>query len=136
VESATEDDVRAFLSGLATEYRLSVSSQKQGLNALVFLLREVLGKQLGDFSDFTRARKRLNIPVVLTREECQRLFETMDGTPRLMAELMYGSGLRLRELLSLRIKDVDCRKRRWRLVGLGLAGTMQLGEEFGLVSWG
>ncbi len=120
VESATEDDVRAFLSGLATEYRLSVSSQKQALNALVFLLQEVLGKQLGDFSDFTRARRRLNIPVVLTREECQRLFGAMDGTPRLMAELMYGSGLRLRELLSLRIKDVDCRKRRRRLVGLGL----------------
>ncbi|MCX7887856.1 MAG: integron integrase [Verrucomicrobiae bacterium] len=112
VESATEADVRMFLSGLATEYRLSASSQKQALNALVFLLREVLGKELGDFSDFIRARRRLNMPVVLTREECQRLFAAMDGTVRLMAELMYGSGLRLSELLSLRIKDVDLERRQ------------------------
>jgi integron integrase len=112
VESATEDDVRRFLSGLATEYRLSVSSQKQALNALVFLLREVFGRELGDFSDFTRARKRLNIPVVLTREECQRLFAALDGTMQLMAELMYGSGLRLTELLGLRVKDVDLDRRQ------------------------
>ena len=112
VESATGDDVRTFLSRLATEYRLSASSQKQALNALVFLLREVFGKELGDFSDFTRARKRLNIPVVLTREECQRLFAALDGTMQLMAELMYGSGLRLTELLGLRVKDVDLDRRQ------------------------
>jgi integron integrase len=121
LESATGDDVRAFLSGLATEYRLSASSQKQALNALVFLLREVLGKELGDFSDFTRARKRLNIPVVLTREECQRLFAALDGTMQLMAELMYGSGLRLTELLGLRVKDVDL-DRRQLIVRAGKGG--------------
>ncbi len=107
VESATGDDVRAFLSGLATEYRLSVLSQNRALNALVFLLREVFAKELGDFSNFTRAHKRLHIPVVLTREECQRLFAALDGTMRLMAELMHSSGLRLTELLGLRVKDVD-----------------------------
>lgn len=112
VEAAAEDDLRTFLSGLATEYRLSASSQKQALNALVFLLREVLGKELGDFSDFTRARKRLNIPVVLTREECRRLFEALEGTMQLMAELMSGSGLRLTELLGLRVKDVDLDRRQ------------------------
>ncbi len=121
VESATEDDVRVFLSGLATEYRLSASSQKQALNALVFLLREVFGKELGDFSDFVRARPRLNIPVVLTREECQRLFAALDGTTQLMAELMYGSGLRLTELLSLRIKDADL-ERRQLIVRAGKGG--------------
>jgi len=121
VESATEDDARRFLSGLATEYRLSVSSQKQALNALVFLLREVFGRELGDFSDFTRARQRLHIPVVLTREECQRLFAALDGTMQLMAELMYGSGLRLTELLGLRVKDVDL-DRRQLIVRAGKGG--------------
>jgi integron integrase len=107
VESATGEDVRAFLSHLATAQRVGASAQKQALNALVFLLREVQGKELGDFGEFTRARRRLRMPVVLSREECQRLFQAMEGVPKLMAELAYGSGLRLMELLRLRVKDVD-----------------------------
>ncbi len=107
VEEATEAHVRDYLTRLATLQRVSASTQKQALNALVFLLREVFGKKLGDFSDFTRARRRLNIPVVLSRDECERLFAALSGTPRLMGELMYGSGLRLMELLQLRVKDVD-----------------------------
>ena len=86
---------------------MAASTQKQALNALVFLLRDVLGKQLGDFSGFERARKPARVPAVLSPEECKRLFAALDGTPRLMAELMYGSGLRLTELMRLRIKDVD-----------------------------
>jgi integron integrase len=107
VESAAEADVREFLSRLATAGRVSAATQKQALNALVFLLRESLGKPLGDFSDFTAARRRERVPVVLSKEECRRLFAALAGTPRLMAELMYGAGLRLMELLRLRIKDVD-----------------------------
>jgi integron integrase len=107
VESAAGEDVRLFLSHLATAQRVGASAQKQALNALVFLLREVEGKELGDFGEFTRARRRLRMPVVLSREECARLFEAMEGVPKLMAELAYGSGLRLMELLRLRIKDVD-----------------------------
>ena len=78
----------------------------------MFLLREVEGKELGDFGDFTRARRRLRMPVVLSREECARLFEAMEGVPKLMAELVYGSGLRLMELLRLRVKDVDLDRRQ------------------------
>ncbi len=107
VEAATEADVREFLSRLATQQRVSTATQKQALNALVFLLRDSLEKPLGDFSDFVRARRRERMPVVLSNEECRRLFEALSGTPRLMAELMYGAGLRLMELLRLRIKDVD-----------------------------
>lgn len=107
LETVSEDDVRRFLSELATLHRTSASSQKQALNAIVFLLREVYGRELGDFSDFTRARQQARIPVVLSREECRLLFAALDGSTRLMAELMYGSGLRLMELLGLRIKDVD-----------------------------
>jgi integron integrase len=107
LEDATAVDVRDFLSDLATRQRVSASTQKQALNALVFLLREALDREPGEFGDFARARPSLRIPVVLSREECQRLFAAMEGTLRLMAELMYGSGLRLTELLRLRIKDVD-----------------------------
>ena len=99
--------VRAFLTKLAVEERVGAATQKQALNALVFYLREVGGKEPGDFSDFERARRRVRVPVVLNRAECERLFEAMEGTPRLMAELMFGSGVRLTELLRLRVKDVD-----------------------------
>ena len=107
IESATADDVRGFLEQLAVRQRVSASSQKQALNALVFLLREALQRELGDFGTFQRARQSLRVPVVLSREECGRLFNALDGTTRLMAELMYGSGLRLTELIRLRVKDVD-----------------------------
>lgn len=107
VESAGGDDIRRFLTHLATRERIAAATQKQALNALVFLLREVYQKEMGDFSDYTRARRWMRIPDVLTREECLRLFDQLTGTTRLMAELMYGSGLRLLELLRLRVKDVD-----------------------------
>ena len=107
VESAGGDDIRRFLTHLATRERIAGATQKQALNALVFLLREVYQKELGDFSDYTRAHRWTRIPDVLTRDECLRLFDQLTGTTRLMAELMYGSGLRLLELLRLRIKDVD-----------------------------
>ena len=107
VEAAANDHIRDFLSDLATCQRVSASTQKQALNALVFLLREALERDPGEFGDFVRARKSVRLPVVLSREECQRLFAALDGTMQLMAELMYGSGLRLMELLRLRVKDVD-----------------------------
>ena len=112
IEKAQADDVRDFLSELVTRQRASASTQKQALNALVFLLREALGHDLGDFGDFTRARKIVRVPVVLSREECRQLFAALDGTTRLMAELMYGSGLRLAELIGLRVKDVDLDRRQ------------------------
>jgi integron integrase len=107
MSSATGAEARAFLTKLAVEERVGAATQKQALNALVFYLREVEGKEPGDFSDFARARRRVRMPVVLNRAECERLFEAMEGTPRLMAELMFGSGVRLTELLRLRVKDVD-----------------------------
>ena len=119
LENAGPEDVRDFLTDLATRQRVSASTQKQALNALVFLLREGLERDPGEFGDFTRARKSINLPVVLSRDECRRLFAELDGTPRLMAELMYGSGIRLMELLRLRIKDVDL-ERRQLLVRAGI----------------
>jgi integrase len=86
---------------------VAIATQKQALNALIFLFREALGRDAGDLSGFQVSRRGPRIPTVLTRKECQRLFEAMHGTSRLMAELAYGSGLRIIELLRLRVKDVD-----------------------------
>jgi integron integrase len=112
MEAANGDDVRGFLTELAVKWRVSVATQKQALNALVFLMREGLKREAGDFGDFTRAKRGRRLPAVLTRGECQKLFEALEGTTRLMAELMYGSGLRVNELLRLRIKDVDLERQR------------------------
>jgi hypothetical protein len=90
-EEATEDDIRTFLSRLATEYRMSASSQKQALNALVFLLREALGKPLGDFSDFTRARKRLPLPCVPNPGSCL-ISHTNPGSCLISHKCCYDSG--------------------------------------------
>ncbi len=104
--AAEAGDVAAFLTELAVTRRASPSTQKQALNALVFLLHEGLHRQLGDI-DFRRAAPQRRIPTVLSREECKRLFAELDGTERLMAELAYGAGLRLMELLRLRVHHLD-----------------------------
>ena len=105
-ENATRDDVEMFLEDLAVKSRVSASTQRQALNALVFLLREALGRELGELR-FRRSGRGRSAPMVLSREECRRLFAKLSGTPRLMAELAYGSGLRLMELLRLRVHHLD-----------------------------
>jgi integron integrase len=112
VPGAGELELRGFLSDLATRQRVAVATQRQALNGLAFLMREALGKPLGDFSEFERARPGKRLPVVLSKEECQRLMGALESTPRLMGELMYGSGVRLMELLRLRVKDVDTERRQ------------------------
>lgn len=107
VEALDHGDVSRWLSDLAVKERVSVATQAQALNAVVFLFREALNRDPGDFGDFARARRGRKAPTVLTPDECRRLFEAMSGTSRLMAQLMYGAGLRLSELLRLRVKDVD-----------------------------
>lgn len=104
--AAASEEVSAFLTDLAINNRASPSSQRQALNALVFFMQEALGRELGEL-DFKRAYPKTRVPVVLTPEECQRVFNQLEGTTRLMAELMYGSGLRLMELLRLRVHHLD-----------------------------
>jgi integron integrase len=112
VPQAGELELRGFLSDLAVRQRVAVATQKQALNAVAFLMREALGKPLADFSEFDKARPGKRLPVVLSKAECLRLMEALEATPRLMAQLMYGSGVRLMELLRLRIKDVDLERRQ------------------------
>lgn len=105
-------EVRAFLEDLAVRQRVGPSTQKQALNAVVFFLDGALGVELGDFSDFVRASPRRRVPVVLSRVEVRALFGELEGTSKLMAEMAYGGGLRLIELLRLRVQDVDLERRQ------------------------
>lgn len=109
--AADERDVGAFLSSLAVESRASQSTQKQALNALVFLMQEALKRQLGKIP-FQRAEANRKVPTVLTRAEAERLFAHLEGTTGLMARLAYGSGLRLLELLRLRVHHLDLERNR------------------------
>jgi integron integrase len=101
------EHVRDFLSGLASDARVSASTQNQALCALLFLYRDVLGTELPWLEGVARARTPRRLPVVLSRDEVAGVLGAMRGTPRLMATLLYGSGLRLLECCRLRLKDVD-----------------------------
>jgi integron integrase len=109
-EAASGVEVGAFLSELAVR-RSSPSTQKQALNALVFLMEEALHREVGEL-EFRRPSPKRRVPTVLSQEECRRLFAQLDGTTRLMAELLYGAGLRLMELLRLRVQDLDLDRHR------------------------
>ena len=100
-------EVTAFLNHLAREQKVAASTQNQALSALLFLYKEALGTPLPWLDDLERATRPARMPTVLTRNEATRLLAAMRGTKLLMASLLYGSGLRLRECLSLRVKDVD-----------------------------
>jgi integron integrase len=106
-----EAEINAFLSHLATEQRVSASTQNQALAALLFLYRTVLGGDVGNLEGVIRARKRQRLPVVLTVGEVRGVLHHLDGAEALVAKLLYGSGLRLMEALRLRIKDVDLDQR-------------------------
>jgi integron integrase len=102
-----ETAIAAFLEHLALNKKVSPSTQKTALNALVYLYRKVLGRDQLQVPSFSRASESRKLPVVLTREEVSRLLSALSGTHRLCAQLMYGSGLRLMEVCRLRVKDLD-----------------------------
>jgi len=99
--------VAQFLSSLAVEGKVAASTQNQALSALLFLYRHVLHQDLPWLEDVVRARQSKHLPVVLTREEVRAVIGRLDGIPRLMATLLYGSGLRVLECARLRVQDVD-----------------------------
>jgi integron integrase len=99
--------VEEFLSHLATERHVSASTQNQALQALLFLYRHVLSIDLPWLENVTRASRPRHLPVVLTRAEVRSLLAQLEGMPRLVVCLLYGSGLRLNEGLHLRVKDLD-----------------------------
>ena len=100
-------DVAQFLTYLATQRNVAPATQNQALNALVFLYKNVLYKPLGDIKGVERAKREKRTPVVFSRHEVTQIFSHLKGTMHTAAGLLYGSGLRLRECLNLRIKDID-----------------------------
>jgi integron integrase len=100
-------EVEAFLSWLANSRKVSASTHKQALSALLFLYNKVLGVDLPWMAEIGRPRSQQRLPVVLSREEVAQILALMDGEHRLFAQLLYGTGMRISEGLQLRVKDVD-----------------------------
>ena len=105
-DDLTAVDVERYLSHLAVQRHVSPSTQATALNAIVFMYKQFLQRDLGEL-DFQQSRRQRNIPVVFSEDECQRVIGHLKGSHRLMAGLMYGSGLRVSECLRLRVKDID-----------------------------
>lgn len=101
------DEIRSFLSHLAVARRVSGSTQNQAMCAILFLYKDVLKMELPCIDRIEKARRAKRLPVVFTRTEVRAVLSRLQGTQRLMASLLYGSGLRLRECLRLRVADVD-----------------------------
>lgn len=100
-------EVSAFLSHLACDRRVAASTQNQALAAILFLYRDVLAQPLPWLLEVERAKGSARLPVVFTIAEVRQILDQLTGTKWLMASLLYGSGLRLSECLSLRVKDLD-----------------------------
>ena len=105
-----EAEISAFVSQLATRRNASASTQGQALSALLFLYRHVLRRELNKL-EFARAKRPTRLPLVLTRREVNAVLDRMTGTTALMALLLYGSGLRVRECCRLRVKDLNLERR-------------------------
>jgi len=106
-QSMGAEEVRQFLSDLATEHNVAASTQNQAFSALLFLYKAVLKQELPWIDDIQRAKRPAKLPVVFTPDEARAVLGKLRGTARLMAQLLYGCGLRLNECTRLRVKDVD-----------------------------
>ena len=101
------EHVREFLTYLAVDRGVSVSTQSQALSGIKFLYEQVLGVDIGPVRGAERSRKPKTLPIVLSKDEVKTVLRRLKGTPLLMASLLYGSGLRLSECMTLRVKDLD-----------------------------
>jgi integron integrase len=102
-----EKEISQFLTHLAVEKNVAASTQNQAFSALLFLYQQVLDRKLDFIDDVQRVKRPAKVPVVFTPEEARLVLDQLHGEYRLMAELLYGSGLRLMECLRLRVKDID-----------------------------
>jgi integron integrase len=106
-ERLAEPEISSFLTFLAVREKVAASTQNQALNALVFFFRYVLHKNLDAPFQLVRAKRPIRLPTVLSKSEVAAVLDRLTGTPRLMTQLLYGSGLRMMEVLRLRVKDID-----------------------------
>jgi integron integrase len=102
-----EAEISAFLTHLAVTKNVTASTQNQALSALLFLYKQVLGVELAWLDGVTRAKRPSRLPTVLPKEQVLQLLESMSGTNGLIARLLYGTGMRLMEVMRLRVQDVD-----------------------------
>lgn len=105
-EALDKEHVNAWLSHLANNRHVAVNTQKTALNAVVFLYKQFLNRDLGEF-EFTRTNKGRRLPVVFTHEEALQVISAMSGVHKLAVSLMYGAGLRVMEAVRLRVQDID-----------------------------
>lgn len=102
-----QKEIEAYLNHLGARRNVSASTQSVALNAIAFLYRHVLKQDMPDLDKLRKIKRYKTIPVVLSRQEVEAAFAQMNGTTRLMAELIYGTGLRITECMTLRVKDID-----------------------------
>jgi integron integrase len=105
-ETMGAEEVRAFVAYLASDRNVAASTQNQAVSAILFLYREVLHKEIEPIF-LSGAKRPERLPTVLTRQEVIRIVDQLGGSHKLMAQLLYGSGLRLMECVRLRVKDLD-----------------------------
>ncbi len=102
-----EQEIKNYLNYLAVKKHVSASTQNQALNAILFLYKEIIKKDIGYIKDIKRAKRKVILPVVLTPSETKEVFTNLNGTTLIVSSLLYGAGLRLSEALKLRVKDID-----------------------------
>ncbi len=102
-----KEEIQKFINYLALEKHVSSSTQNQALQGVLYLYKNVLHRDVGWLDDIKHATRIKHLPVVFSKQEVSKIFEYLEGTPKLAVSLLYGSGLRLMECLQLRIKDVD-----------------------------
>jgi integron integrase len=107
IEKLGVSEINAFLTRLAVKEDVSSSTQNQALAALLYLYRQVMGKEVEDLEDLIRAKKPKRLPIVLSRDEVRAVLSRLQGDKLIAASLMYGTGLRLAECLALRVQDID-----------------------------
>ena len=107
MESEESSSVKLFLTHLAVEQKVAGGTQNQAFNSIIFLFKNVFKKELEDIKDTVRAKNKINLPAVLSVDEVKLLFEQVEGTKRMILELIYGTGMRVSELTRLRVLNID-----------------------------
>lgn len=106
-EKLGAEEIKSFLNYLATERRVSSSTQNQALQGVLYLYKNIINKEIGWIDDIKRVARVKHLPVVYSREEVLQIIQHLDGVTSLFIKLLYGTGMRLNEGLNLRIKDID-----------------------------
>jgi len=106
-EEMGAEEIRAFINNLATKLYVSSSTQNQALQSILFLYKNVLKKEIEFIKEIKRAKRIKHLPTVFSRNEATKIINTLNGVPKLLVCLLYGTGMRISEVLRLRVKDID-----------------------------